>query len=62
MARPADTGEPRDKSIVFRLDVHESESLDRQRAERGGMTRSNYLRHLIQQDGAKIAKERAALR
>lgn len=62
MARPADTGMARDKRIVFRLDPREVANLDRQRVERGGMTQSAYLRHLIQQDGAKIAREKGQLK
>lgn len=61
MARPADTGIPRDHRVTVRMDSKEAAAFDLQRQSRGGMTAAGYVRHLIQQDAAKIARERGKL-
>ena len=46
--------------MTTRLDPTEETNLDSQRAFRGGMTRSAYVRWLIKQDGKKIDREKGA--
>lgn len=58
MARTPDGPEAREQPITFRTTPDERANLDAQRAARGGMSRSAYLRLLVRQDGNKIKRER----
>jgi hypothetical protein len=56
MGRTPDGLSKRDVVTSFRLEPAEVDQMDRQRTMRG-MTRSRYLRWLVQEDGRKIRSE-----
>jgi len=58
MARTPDGITARDRIVQVRLTAHMQSDLDEQRAFRGGMSRSTYIRWLISQDTKRIAHER----
>lgn len=45
--------------MTTRITHGDLEGVDRQRAFRGGMTRSAYVRWLIREDGKKIRREQS---
>jgi len=59
MARTPDGLTARTKMTSFRLEATEVDQMDRQAVARGGMSRSTYLRWLIDQDKKRIEREGA---
>jgi hypothetical protein len=45
----------------FRLEETEVDQMDRQARARGGMSRSTYLRWLLDQDNKRIAREQGGM-
>lgn len=60
MARTPDGAAAREVSMTTRITHEVERTVDSQRAYRGGMSRSAYVRWLIAEDGKKIARERGA--
>ncbi len=60
MARTPDGPVTREAIVTFRMTDTMKATLDTQRASRGGMSRSSYIRWLITQDGKRIEHERGA--
>ena len=58
MARTPDGAMAREESITTRMAIPDRVALDKQRATRGGMSRSAYIRWLIREDGKRITRER----
>lgn len=58
MARTPDGTVARDRFIHVRVTPLQVAELDEQRAFRGGMSSSAYIRWLIAQDGKRIAREK----
>jgi len=58
MARTPDGPATRQAIVTFRMTDTMRATLDVQRAARGGMSRSSYIRWLITQDGKRIANEK----
>lgn len=58
MVRTPDGSEPRVQTLQVRVTPTMASDLDGQRAFRGGMSRSTYIRWLVAQDGKRIARER----
>jgi hypothetical protein len=61
MARTPDGLNKRAVVTSFRLEPAEVDQLDEQAMARGAMSRSTYLRWLVNEDKKKIAKERRAI-
>ena len=61
MARTPDGLTARTKMTSFRLEETEVDQMDRQARARGGMTRSTYLRWLLDQDNKRIAREQGGM-
>ena len=61
MGRTPDGLNRRGVVTSFRLEPAEVDQLEAQAKQRGGMSRSTYLRWLITQDQSKIERERRAL-
>lgn len=58
MVRTPDGPVARDAIVTFRITDTMGTQLDGQRAFRGGMSRSTYIRWLISQDAKRIERER----
>lgn len=58
MVRTPDTGIVREASITTRMTTPDVADMDSQRRERGGMSRSGYIRWLIREDKKRINREK----
>lgn len=60
MVRTPDGSLPRESIVTFRVTAAMGAQVDAQRAFRGGMSRSTYIRWLIAQDAKRIEREKGA--
>lgn len=58
MARTPDGAVAREISVTARMTTQGVEKLDTQRRARGGMTRSAYIRWLVNEDEKRLRRER----
>lgn len=58
MARPPDGNRTREFMVTARMSAEDRSMLDNGRKERGDRSNSDYLRRLVREDNAKIARRR----